>query len=458
MIALTLQEIADVVGGRVDASDADTMVSRVVTDSRHAGPGALFVALRGDQVDGHIYARDALAAGAAGVLVRDDAADGLERSISAADPLLALRALATWTRARLGARVIAITGSSGKTSTKDLAAGALRAGGKRTVASAASFNNEIGVPLTILEADETTEVLVVEVGARGIGHIAALGPTVRPHVSIVLCIGAAHVGEFGGLENTAIAKSELVRALEPEGLALLNADDERTVAMVPLAPRALLFGRDATAAIRAVDVELDAAACASFTVVADNDVARVRLMIPGEHMVSNALAAIGAALACGVSLDDAARGVGEVAAPPGRMRVLAAGARTVIDDAYNANPDSMRAALKTLRVLGTGRPTVAVLGYMAELGPDTAREHDAVGRLAVRLGVSRLIAVGTDARAICDAARLEGMTPEDAIAVETPEDAAAAAETAGEDAIILVKASRAAGLDRVVDALTGRDA
>lgn len=458
MIGLTLKEVADAVTGRVDATDEDVFVARVVIDSRQAGPGTLFVALRGDHIDGHIHARDALAAGAAGVLVRDDAADSLERSVGVPEPLLALRALAGSARARLDARVVAITGSSGKTSAKDLTAGALRAGGKVTVASAASFNNEIGVPLTILEADETTEVLVVEVGSRGIGHIAALTPVIRPHVAVVLGIGAAHVGEFGSLEATATAKGELVAGLEPDGVAILNADDERTRAMTASAPHAVLFGRNAGADVRAVDVELDASACARFTVIAEHDLMPVHLAIPGEHMVTNALAAIAAALACGVSLEDAARGVGAVVAPVGRMRVLAAGSRTVIDDAYNANPDSMRAALKTLRVLGTGRPTVAVLGYMAELGHETTREHDAVGRLAVRLGVTRLIVVGEDARAICDAARLEGMTPEDAVAVASTDEAVAIARAAGEDAIILVKASRAAGLERVVAALTGENA
>lgn len=455
MIALTLKEVAAVIGGSLDADDADVLVARVVTDSREAGPGALFVALRGEHADGHAFARDAIAAGAAGVIVREDAAVGLERAIGVADPLAALQHLASAQRDRLTARVVAITGSSGKTSAKELAAGALRAGGKNVVASAASFNNEIGVPLTVLAADETTEVLVVEAGSRGIGHIAALASVIRPHVAIVLGIGAAHAGEFGSLDATATAKAELVDALEPGGVAVLNADDPRTRAMAPRASRVLLFGTAPDADVRATEITLDADACARCTVTHGGASVPLALSIPGEHMVTNALAAIAAAICCGIAVGEAAAGAGAVAAAPGRMRVRDAGARTIIDDAYNANPDSMRAALKTLRVLAAGRATVAILGEMAELGASAAEEHDAIGRLAARLGVTRVIAVGNGARAICDAARFEGMPPEEAVAVDDRDEAARLALAAGPDAVILVKASRAAGLERVVDALTG---
>lgn len=452
MIPLTLKEVAAAVAGRLDADDADTMVARVVIDSRQAGPGALFVALPGAQTDGHAFVREALAAGAAGAIVRDDASSDA-RTIGVVDPLRALADLAAANRDRLGARVVAITGSSGKTCTKRLTAAAIAADGARVVASADLLNAELGVPLTMLEADETTEVVVTEVGSRGIGHIAALAPALRPHVAVVLNVGSAHMGEFGSLDATAIAKAELVEALEPEGTAVLFADDHRVRAMGDRASRVVLFGMATDAEVRAEDVTLGASACASFTVVHGAERAHVTLAIPGEHIVPDALAAIAAARACGVSLARAAAALAGVESPPGRMRIVQVGDRTVIDDAYNANPESMRAALKSLRQLAGDRPTVAVLGYMAELGDAETPEHDALGRMCVRLGVSRLIVVGADARAIVDAARLEGMPPDEAIAVDDPQAAADAARAIASDAVILVKASRAAHLERVVVAL-----
>jgi UDP-N-acetylmuramoyl-tripeptide--D-alanyl-D-alanine ligase len=354
---------------------------------------------------------------------------------------------------------IAITGSSGKTGTKDLTAAAC-ASERRTVAAAASYNNEIGVPLTIFGADEETEILVIEVGARAIGHIASLAPMIRPDVAVVTNIGPAHIGMFGSLDNTAIAKGELVESLPRDGTAVLNADDAR-VDVLSARTRASVvrFGRSASADVRAEDVSLDRDARASFTLLAGEERVSVTLRMPGEHMVSNALAAAAAARAAGISLRGAADGFARAEGSAWRMELHDVGGRRILNDAYNANPDSVAAALKALVAMSRGRPSWAVLGPMAELGDETTAAHDRVGRLAVRLGVTHLLTVGQDARAIHEAARLEGMFGGEAAFAATIDDAIALLRARMEpDAVVLVKASRAAGFERLARALEVPDA
>ncbi|HEX9776265.1 MAG TPA: UDP-N-acetylmuramoyl-tripeptide--D-alanyl-D-alanine ligase [Actinomycetota bacterium] len=451
MIALTLKEVAGACGGRLAGADPDRLVRGISIDSRTLREGDLFVALRGEHADGHRFVADALARGAAAVLVREQP-ERARDAVVVADPLAALAGLALAVRDRLRARVIAVTGSSGKTCTKDFtaaAAGTVR----RVVASRASHNNEIGVPLTVCAAGEETEVLVAEVGSRGRGHIAALAPVLRPDVAVITNVGSAHAGMFGSIEATAEAKAELVDALGPEGVAVLNGDDERVASMASRAPRAILFGagRD----VRAEDVRFDDAARARFTLVTPWGSAPVALRLPGAHMVANALAAAAAAHEAGAGVEDAARGLSEATGPAGRMQVREIGSRRVIDDAYNANPESTAAALKALVSMAGGRPTWAVLGHMAELGQESMDAHDRIGRLVVRLGVAHLVTVGEEARAMHEAARLEGFfDPGEALFAAGVEEAIELLRTRAEaDAIVLVKASRAAGLDRLVRAL-----
>ena len=377
MIPLSLKEIAEACGGRLDGADPDAIVTSVTTDSRATTAGALFFALAGEHADGHAFARDALDAGAVGVVAHD----GVEipRAILVQDPLKALGTLAELLRGRLRATTIAITGSSGKTGTKDLTAAAC-ATERRTVAAKASFNNEIGVPLTIFGANEDTEVLVIEVGSRGIGHIASLGPMIRPDVAVVTNIGPAHIGMFGSLENTAKAKGELVELLDADGTAVLNADDELVGGLAGRTrARVVRFGRAAGADVRAENVVLDGDARASFTLLAGDERASVSLRIPGEHMVSNALAAAAAARAAGVSLHGAAEGLTRAEGSAWRMELHDVGGRRILNDAYNANPDSTAAALKALVAMSRGRPSWAVLGHMAELGAEAPLAHDRVG-------------------------------------------------------------------------------
>lgn len=453
---MTAGTIAELVGGHIVAGEPEALVTGVGVDTRTLNVGDLFVALPGESADGHAFLGDAVARGAAAVLVREGSEVLVGTTVLAVeDPAAGLLRLATGVRRTLAARVVAITGSSGKTITKELTAAVARARFE-TVASAASFNNEIGVPLTILAADEGTEVLVAEVGARGIGHIASLMPIVRPDVGVVLNVGVAHVGLFGSTEAIAQAKGELVEALPAGGTAILNADDAVVDTMASRTKATVLrFGVAGDADVRADGVELGPDASAAFTLIAPDGEADVRLRIPGEHIVSDALAAAAVGVALGIDVAAIAGALSSARGPAWRMEVAQApGGWVVVNDAYNANPQSTAAALKTLVRMGRGRRTWAVLGYMAELGDTESAEHDRIGRLAVRLGVSRLIAVGEETRPLYEAARLEGMTPEEAAIVASGDEALVQLRASLEPGdVVLVKASRAVGLHAVAIAL-----
>jgi UDP-N-acetylmuramoyl-tripeptide--D-alanyl-D-alanine ligase len=378
-----------------------------------------------------------------------------------ADPLEALTTLARHVLAQLPrVRVVALTGSQGKTSTKDLIAQVLARAGT-TVATAGSFNNELGLPLTVLRADAETEFLVLEMGARGIGHLAPLCEVAPPHVSLVLNVGKAHLGEFGTQEDIAQAKGEIVEALPLDGVAVLNADDPLVSAMASRThARVLTFGESAGSDVRLENLELDELGRPRFDLVTDDGSAHVELTLLGEHQAHNAAATAAVAVAVGMSLDEAAAALSE-ARPASRWRMEVnerADGVLVINDAYNANPDSMRAALKALAAVGRGRGpetrTVAVLGQMAELGEASREEHDAVGRLAVRLDIGRLVVVGEPARPMHLGACLEGSWGDESVFVADNDDALAWLRehlTPGD--VVLLKASRAAALETVAEAL-----
>jgi UDP-N-acetylmuramoyl-tripeptide--D-alanyl-D-alanine ligase len=448
VIPFTLKEIAEATGGRLVDADPDALVAGVQVDSRQVRPGELFVALPGSRTDGSLFAAVAAEAGAAATLAQEGMVFAGPR-VEVADPLAALAALGTAVRDRSAATVVAVTGSNGKTTTKDLLASVL-ATRLRTVANQASFNNEVGLPLTLTRIDPDTQAAVVEMGARGPGHIAALARLARPSVGVVLNVGESHLGMFGSREAIAEAKGELVEALPADGVAVLNADDPRVAAMAGrTVARVVTFGQGAAAEVRAEGVELDG-----------DGIARFRLRTPAGtaavQVVGGPLAAAAAASVLGVGPDDVAAGLAGARLSPMRMQVRRRGdGLTVVNDAYNANPSSMAAALKTLAALGRpdGR-TVAVLGEMAELGPDAAAEHDRIGRLATRLGIDRLVGVGELGRVMVNAARMEGMWPEEAEAVADPRAALALlAPALGPADVVLVKASRVVALDRVADAL-----
>lgn len=467
MIPLTLAEVAQAVGGSThDIPDTGARVTGpVVLDSREVGEGSLFVAFAGERADGHEFAAQAVESGAVAVLAARPV--GVP-AIVVDDVEKALGALARTVVGRLGTTVVALTGSSGKTSTKDLVAQLLGRLGP-TVFPPGSFNNEIGLPLTALRADEGTRHLVLEMGARGIGHIRYLAELTPPRIGVVLNVGTAHIGEFGGRDAIAEAKGELVEVLPPGGdgstgggsggIAVLNADDPLVRAMAKRAGTAkvVLFGEAADAEVRAEDVVLGPDGRASFTLRTPQGSAAVTLRLYGEHHVSNALAAAAVARELGMPVDEIATALSEAGAlSRWRMEVVErADGVTIVNDAYNANPDSMRAALRALAAMGVGRRTWAVLGEMAELGGDSLTEHDAVGRLAVRLNVTKLVAVGGQAAAWLDmGAKNEGSWGEESVLVSDTDTAIDLLRTQVRPGdVVLVKASRAMGLERVAVAL-----
>ena len=455
MIPVTLAEVAAATGGSLagGASPDDVVSGSVVTDSRQVEPGSLFVALPGESVDGHDFASAAVRAGASAVL----ASRALEvPCVVVDDTAVALGRVARDVVDRVGVTVVAITGSSGKTTTKDMLAAVLGRLGP-VVAPEGSFNNEVGLPITALRCDSSTRVLVAEMGARGRGHIAYLCGITPPQVSVVLNVGSAHLGEFGSRAAIATAKSEIVQALPADGLAVLNADDQAVAAMADVteAP-VVLVGESAHADLRAVDVRLDSAGRASFTLAEGDDRAAVTMRLVGEHQVANALSVAAVARHLGMRLADVAEALGQVGTTSRwRMEVSErADGVTVINDAYNANPESVRAALKALVGIAGERRSWAVLGEMRELGEGSALEHDAIGRLAVRLNVDRLVAVGEGARAVHLGAAHEGSWGRESAWV--PDRAAALALLRRElqpGDVVLVKGSRLVGLETVADAL-----
>ncbi|WP_424887876.1 UDP-N-acetylmuramoyl-tripeptide--D-alanyl-D-alanine ligase [Streptomyces sp. XH2] len=468
MIALSLAEIAAIVGGQQhDIPDPDARITGpVVIDSRAVEPGSLFAAFAGEHVDGHDYAERAVEAGATAVLAARPV--GVP-AIVVADVERALGTLARAVVERLGTTVVGITGSAGKTSTKDLIAQLLEHLGA-TVWPPGSLNNEIGLPLTALRATEETRHLVLEMGARGIGHIRYLAELTPPRVGVVLNVGTAHVGEFGGREQIAVAKGELVEALPAAadgGVAVLNADDPLVRAMTSRTKaRVLLFGEAPDADVRAEDVHLTATGQPAFTLHTPTGCADVTMRLYGEHHVSNALAAAAVAHELGMPAEEIASalsGAGQLSR--WRMEVTErADGVTIVNDAYNANPESMRAALRALAAMGAaaaakGARTWAVLGRMAELGEESLAEHDAVGRLAVRLNVGKLVAVGgREAAWLQMGAYNEGSWGEESVHVS---DAQAAVDLLRSELrpgdVVLVKASRSVGLEWVAEQLLAVD-
>jgi UDP-N-acetylmuramoyl-tripeptide--D-alanyl-D-alanine ligase len=434
----TRDELAVAVSG--EAQGPDVVVEWVTQDSREVADhaGSLFVPIRAER-DGHDFIDSAFDAGAVATLASDhvEAPGGLVIRVD--DTTVALAALGRDARRRLeGADVIGITGSVGKTTTKDLLSAVLGTA-RRTHANARSFNNEIGVPLSLAQAPENSEAVVVELGASGLGHIAELCVIARPTMGIVTTVGSAHTSEFGTIEAVAKGKGELIAALPGEidgGVAVLNADVPLVAAMADRTAASIVtFG--AAGDVRAENIALDDELFPSFRVVSPWGNAELRLGARGLHLVDNALAALAAALALGIEIDDAAEGLAAPVLSPMRMSLsrVASGAR-VLDDTYNANPMSVGAALRSLALLPASHRT-AVLGVMAELGDESAAEHLRMAALAAELGI-RVIAF--DAPGYGDGIEH----------VDTIEQAVDALGDLTNDDAVLVKGSRIAALERLV--------
>ncbi len=460
MIDMDIAAVAAAVAGRlVDCPDPSVAVTGAAADTRRVAPGDLYVAIVGERVDGHDLAETAAAEGAVVTLAQRPTGTP---AILVDDPVQALGRLARHVLDRLPtARVVAVTGSSGKTTTKDLIATLAEDLGP-TVATEGSFNTEVGMPLTILRSDEDTRFLVLEMGARGLGHIQTLCQIARPQIGLLLNVGTAHLGEFGSREAITRAKAEIVADLPADGLAILNADDPLVAGVAAgLSSRVVTFGTAAHADVRIADLTLDDQARPRFTLHAGGQHAEVAMAMVGEHMAGNAAAAAAVGLELGLPLERIAQLLAQ-ASPRSRWRMeVATSAQgvTVVNDAYNANPDSMRTALRSLAAMGAGRRTFAVLGAMAELGEDSIAEHDAIGRLAVRLDISRTIAVGEAARPLYLGAAQEGSWADEAAWVPDPAAAVAMLRgVVGPGDVVLVKASRSVGLESVAESLLEVDA
>ena len=457
MIALSLALVADIVDGELAGTTADTapvVDGPVVIDGREAAPGSLFAAFVGERVDGHDHVHQAAAAGAVAVL--GSRPTDLP-TVVVDDVRAALQRLASYVVRRVREEgdltVVALTGSQGKTSTKDLLAAVLGRSAA-TVATRGSFNNELGMPLTALRVEPTTRFLVLEMGARGIGHIAELTGLVRPDVSVVLNVGQAHLGEFGSRDAIAQAKGELVEALTEAGTAVLNAGDERVSAMASrTVGRVVSFGDVPAADVRVEGLTLDRLGRPAFRLVRGEEQTEVTLRLVGAHQALNAAAAAAVALACDVPLAEVATALSEVETLSQwrmELRELDRGV-IVLNDSYNANPDSVRAALDALAAIGADADvhrTIAVLGEMKELGETHDEEHRGIGAYAADHGVDHVVVVGEAARGLHEGAgERSTWLPDNASAVSW------LAENLREGDAVLLKASRGARLDEVAATL-----
>jgi UDP-N-acetylmuramoyl-tripeptide--D-alanyl-D-alanine ligase len=447
---VSAQWVANAVSGAL-AADVDAVVSSVVKDSREVQPGALYVAFVGERVDGHDFVGAAAAAGATLCLVSQpvDAPHVLVDDVEVALGALA-RAYLALLRTEGKITVIGVTGSNGKTTTKDLLAQVL----PDAVAPVGSYNNEIGMPLTVLAADSSTRHLVLEMGASGPGHIAYLTSIAPPDIAVVLMVGTAHAGGYESADGIASAKAEIVRGLAPGGVAILNSDDAAVAAMAPLAERVVTFGFGVAADVRATSLTLDHGKASFVPEVRGASGDRVTLSLIGEHHVANALAALAVALECGLDANAAARAVA-AAGPVSEHRMavtVRADGITIIDDSYNASPESMRAAFRALRDVAEGGRTFAVIAEMLEMGEASRDAHADLGHEVVRLGISHLLVVGEGAKPAFDAAVREGSWGDEAAFVATIDDARSyLAERLAPGDTVLIKASHGTGLYELAD-------
>jgi UDP-N-acetylmuramoyl-tripeptide--D-alanyl-D-alanine ligase len=465
MLTVSVDRILAVTGGELLAGSPDKIANGLCLDSRDVGPGCLFVALPGERTDGHDFLASAVSGGARVLLVTRGAEELVDVSelaearevaiVRVADALKAVQDFATYHRSRLHCEVLGVTGSSGKTTTKDFVDAVLSTQ-LRVVSTQGNRNNELGVPLTILRAGAETDVLVVEMGMRGIGQIARLCEIAAPTLGLLTNIGTSHIELLGSQEAVADAKGELVRALPASGAAFLNGDDmySDTIAGTSVAP-VTLFGLSARCAVRAENVELDAESRASFDLVSPDATARVTLPLPGRHNVYNALAAAAVGLRVGIAAENIALGLSSATLSGMRMQVIdSSSGVTVINDAYNANPVSMRAAIDTLASMQPSGRRVAVLGDMAELGSLTELAHFQMGEAVARSPIDVLFTVGPRARRIAEGALAEGMPAESVQSFADAEMAGPAVASRVERGdVVLVKASRVMALETVVEGI-----
>lgn len=456
MNPLSLGQIAKLAGGSLAAGNAETTTSRISTDSRTLQAGDLFVPLRGENFDGHQFVQQAVERGAAGAMVEESwkgAAPGGFALIRVADTLAGYQTLAANYRASLPLKVIAITGSNGKTSTKDFVAATL-AKKFRVTKTEGNFNNHVGLPQTMLAANPEDEIAVWEIGMNHPGEIAALAKLAAPDVAIVTNVGIAHIEFMGSREAIAAEKGALAEAVGPGGTVILNADDPFSEGIAKLTRAKIVLAGIENGSVRAGDVRQSATG-SEFTILEGAHRCRAQLPVPGVHMVQNAMLAVAAGRAFGLSLEECAAGLASTPLTKARLQITEINGIQFIDDSYNANPDSMKAALRTLIELDADGRRIAVLGEMGELGEESERGHREVGEAAAELNVDELIAVGPTGAAIARAAEKAGL--ENSKSVDSPEQAAALlGENTAPGDLILVKGSRTARMERVLEAFAKR--
>lgn len=459
MIEMRLSQIAAAIDGQLIGEDR-LVTSSVETDSRLISSGALFVAKPGEVTDGHLFVMAAAQSGALGAIVERHVVESQISQIVVKDSVHALGKLARHVlelhRREHELTVVGITGSNGKTSTKNMLREILSKFGE-TVAPIESFNNEVGAPISILKISSSTRFLVVELGADGLGSIEYLSKICSPDIGVVLKVGLAHVGEFGDIETTFKIKSELANSLSAGTKVLLNADDSYVARMSETTKAEVhWFGTGSDSDIRAEDISVTLAGTV-FQFTCKDFSAQVRLRILGEHQVMNALAALGVASLLNLDLKVAVAALEEMQlAERWRMQILPGlNGSIVINDAYNASPDSMKAALQTLATIGRqGHRTIAVLGEMAELGRYSVEEHDAMGRIAVRLNIDEVVVVGEAAKIIHMGASQEGSWDGESKFFPSISDALQHLRgLLGVGDVVLVKSSNSAGLRALGDAL-----
>jgi UDP-N-acetylmuramoyl-tripeptide--D-alanyl-D-alanine ligase len=449
MDTLPLRKIAEFASAEIVCGSGETLISRVSTDSRTIKPGDLFVALRGEHFDAHNFVEQVAKAGAAGALVSRDPPPGLPQTFAilrAADTLIAYQNLAANYRKTVPIKVLGITGSNGKTSTKDFAASILSRA-FRVTKTEGNFNNHVGLPRTILEATRDHQFAVWELGMNHPGEIAALARIASPDAGIITNIGIAHIEFMGSREAIAQEKGALAEVIDPGGFVVLNADDEFSASIADRTRARVIFAGIEEGAIRAIEVQQAARGC-EFTIVEGAHRCRTQLPVPGLHMVQNAILAVAAGRAFGVSLEECAAGLVSAPLAKARLQIREIHGVRFIDDSYNANPDSMKAALRTLMELDAEGKRIAVLGRMLELGAESERGHREVGEAAATLGIDHLISIGNDTIAL--AAEQAGLE-NSAIAQDAGDAAEILNEIVGPGDLVLIKGSRSARTELVLD-------
>jgi UDP-N-acetylmuramoyl-tripeptide--D-alanyl-D-alanine ligase len=452
MNPLTLTQIATLAGGSVASGDGTVAVDKVSTDSRTIKRGELFVALRGENFDGHNFVEAVATTGAAGAIVDSKWKGDVPQNfalIRAEDTLLAYQQLAANYRKSLKLKVVAITGSNGKTSTKDFAAAVL-ARRFRVTKTQGNFNNHVGLPRTILEATSQDEIAVWEIGMNHPGEVEALAKVAAPDVGIITNIGVAHIEFMGSRESIAQEKGALAEAVGAEGTVILNADDPFTKGIAARVRGKVILAGTTAGTIRASEVNQSGSGT-DFTILEGAHRCRAQLPVPGLHMVQNGLLAVAAGRVFGLSLEECAAGLAAAPLTKARLQVKEIRGVQFLDDSYNANPDSMKAALRTLVELDAEGQRIAVLGEMRELGDESERGHREVGETAAALNVDHLIAIGNIAATIAEAAKRAGLDKSSTVA-STAEAAELLAKLVGPGDLVLIKGSRLAHTEQVIDA------